>query len=222
MQALFELGGRDVEGARPHGGGIPGGGAIELERPDEAAAVDEVQVRSELGAEALVLVGVDGEQAKRLDELLQVIARGRDEQGDPLRPENPDDLSGIAWSEDIEHGDGGAVPKRQGQPDIGRNGSDARMDPRRPAQSGLGDIEREPKRVRQAVEESREIPTGARAEFDDQPRLRDRASYRFGDWLEVARFQEPLTGGHHLGRVAGVGAAGSGEQAQVALAGDVE
>jgi hypothetical protein len=217
-----------VEGARPHRGGVPGGGAIEIERPGEPAAVEDVQVLSELGGEALVLVGVDAEQAKRLDELLQVIARRRDEQGDAAWAENPGDLSGVTRGEDIQDNSGGAVPKRQGRPDIGSDGSDTRMEPRRPAQSGLRDVEGEPKRVREAVQQAPEIPTRARSEVDDERRARLPESLghptrdRFGDWLEVACFQEPLAGVHHVGGVAAVGTSGSGEQAQVALAGHVE
>jgi hypothetical protein len=116
-----------VEGARAHGGAIAGGSSIEIERPGEPAAVENGQVGSELGGKPLVLVGVDGEQPKALDELLQVTGRRRDEQGDPVRPEHPGDLSRVAGREDIDDDGGGAVSKRQGPPDIGSGGSHARM-----------------------------------------------------------------------------------------------
>jgi hypothetical protein len=218
-----------VEGARAHRGGVPSGGPIEIERPGEPAAVENVEVRPEGDGEALVLLGVDGEQAKGLDELAEMTGRRRDEQGDAAGLQHARNLGGVTRSEDIEDRGRDTVPKRKGPPDIGSHGNGPGMSPRSPAQRGLRDIECDPKRARKAVEHTREIPTRARAQIDNERRARrrrdslgDRVRDRFGQRLEVPRLQEPLAGSHHVGGVAGVGASGTGKQAQVALAGDVE
>ena len=154
--------------------------------------------------------------------------RRRDEQGDPARPEHPGDLSRVAGANTSRMT--AAAPSRSGK---GRQTSAAAAATRgcsaAAPQRGLGDIEREPER---AGGQGR-----ARARDTNPCRHRGRrraarpaggrvasapASDRFGQRLEVAGFEEALTGGHHVGGVARVGASRPREQAQVALAGDVE
>jgi hypothetical protein len=93
-------------------------------------------------------------------------------------------------------------------------------------QRRLGDVEREPGRGREAIEQPREVPAGAGPEVDDGAGavedVLEQVPERRGERLEVAGLQEALARADHVRAVALGGRTPTRQQAQVALPRDVE
>ena len=120
-----------------------------------------------------------------------------------------------------EHGVGRAVAQRQRAPGVAGDGGRARVGAGGAAQRRLRDVEREPAGGGQVVEHAREVPARPGAEVDHGAGLAEAGAQLRGQGVEVAGGEEALARGDHRCAVAGVGRA-AGQQAQVALARDVE
>ncbi len=179
--------------------------------------------------QAMILVGVDADEAKRIDELGQVCGAWCHYEQRPGGPEDPVELGAVAGSENVQHHVGAGVGEGQPAPRVadGCHGTAVRAGgaPR----GGLGHVDGESVVRGQPAEYGHEVVARSRADVDYQTgRLRPTGcgvGCGFRDCPrqegEVARVEELGPRSDHLGRLGRAGRT-SRQQVDVALPGQVE
>ncbi len=216
-----------MPGARPHAHQRFALRARQRQPEVEPALAERREARPELVVEALLLAGVDGDQVELGHELAEMSGLGSDHHEHAALGQHAGELGAVARGEHAQGNGRNPVAHRQAPPGVAAHRSDTGMGRGGAPQRRRRRIEGEAGRCRQGVEHARQVTTRAGAHVQHRAaRLGERGAalrhQRIAEWVEMAAVQEGHACCDHRGIVARGGPLATGEQAHVALAGDVE
>ena len=144
------------------------------------------------------------------------------------RPQHARELRPVAGREHTERKRGHVIAQRQRTPGVAGHRGNARMGSRGPAQRVLGEVQRQPGSIPHPLQDPRQVPARARAEVDHAAaRIGVDGAFALalqllGQRIEVSGAEERRTSGDHRRRVRAAELGVSRQEAEIALAGNVE